>query len=48
MWVLDVNPVLAARIITSPSLAKRLHEALGKNIEKFEKRFGRIETKVPE
>ncbi len=31
-----------SRILTSPGHAKRLHMALGENIEKYEKRHGKI------
>jgi hypothetical protein len=31
-----------SRVITSPSHAKRLYRALGKNVEAYEKKFGAI------
>ena len=36
---------LASRVITSPDHAKRLYEALGKNIDNYEEKFGKIVLK---
>lgn len=36
------NTVLASRIITNPQHAKQVYEALGKNIEEYEKKFEKI------
>ncbi|MBC8249222.1 MAG: DUF3467 domain-containing protein [Anaerolineales bacterium] len=33
-----------ARIVMTPMNAKLLHQALGKNLEKFEEKFGEIKT----
>lgn len=33
-----------ARILMTPMNAKLLHQALGKNLEKFEEKFGEIKT----
>ena len=35
--------ILTSRLITNPQHAKRLYEALGQNIEMYEKTFGTIE-----
>ncbi|MCD6320976.1 DUF3467 domain-containing protein [Candidatus Bipolaricaulota bacterium] len=34
--------LLVARVILSPGHMKRLHQAIGENIEKYEKNFGKI------
>lgn len=34
--------LLVARVILSPRHMKRLHEAIGENIEKYERNFGKI------
>ncbi len=34
--------LLAARVILSPRHMKRLYEAIGENIEKYERNFGKI------
>ena len=43
---LDNEALLASRIITSPAHAKELHEALGKNIEVYEKTYGKIQSEL--
>jgi hypothetical protein len=34
--------ILVARVILSPQHMKRLHKAIGENIEKYERNFGKI------
>lgn len=34
--------ILVSRVILSPGHMKRLHQAIGENIEKYEKNFGKI------
>ena len=39
------NTVLTSRIITNPQHATQIHEALRKNMEDYEKKFGKINVK---
>jgi len=42
LFALDGNAFLTSRIITSPPHAKELHRVLGENIDKYEKKHGKI------
>ena len=42
IWRVDNTSLLVSRIITSPQHAKAIHDALGKNIENYEKTYGDI------
>jgi hypothetical protein len=44
IWAIDNHSALASRIITNPAHAKELYEALGKNIEHYEKTYGKIKA----
>jgi len=46
IWSVDNHSLLASRIITSPAHAKEIYEALGKNIERYEKTHGTIHAVV--
>jgi hypothetical protein len=37
-------PILTARVLTSPAHVKRMVQALGVNIKKYEERFGVVEA----
>ncbi|MBN2545893.1 MAG: DUF3467 domain-containing protein [Spirochaetes bacterium] len=37
------EPMVNARIITTPSALKRIYKAIGINIKKYEEKFGEIE-----
>jgi len=43
IWAVENHRILASRIITNPAHAKEVYEALGKNIERYEKAHGKIE-----
>lgn len=42
MFRMESTNVLISRIIASPQYAKEIHDALGRNIEHFEKEYGEI------
>ena len=42
IWAVDNQGSLVSRVITSPEHAKALYEVLGKNIEQYEKTYGKI------
>lgn len=44
IWRVPDYNALVSRIITSPELAKELITALERNIERYEKNFGKIES----
>lgn len=46
IWTVENHNLLASRIITNPAHAKELYEALGKNIDRYEKTYGKIEIKA--
>ncbi len=39
-------PILTARVIVTPTHAKRIFLALKENIEKYEEKFGKIEIEI--
>ncbi len=43
IWSVDNHSLLTSRIITNPAHAKEIYEALGKNIERYEKTYGNIQ-----
>jgi len=45
VWALGDVRLLASRVITSPEHAKKVYSALGDNIEKYERRYGKITLK---
>ena len=45
LFSMGENAVLASRIITNPQHAKQIHQALGKNMADYEKKFGEIVLK---
>jgi len=44
IWSIENRNLLTARIITNPGHAKEIYEALGKNIEHYEKAHGKIQV----